>query len=307
MSEETTVPAGLATTPPADAAPAAPPTPAAPADAPATPPAAPAEAAPAAPAAEPKEPANAARFAAAARKERELRQRERQIKEAEERVSKLAGLEAKAKENPLEVLQSLGLTYEQLTNYVIDTLGPPKEKTPADLAREAAAAEVDKRLQAQQEKAQQEQARNIKEAEDRLRADIAETLKSAQDAEVVKWAGDADLVIAQMQDIYQRDRRIPTVAEAVTAAESKLVSDLVASWQSMPAKVQQAIAAKIAPAPAAPEKPKEPEQPMPSLLAAARTLTNKLAAATPAPVDGAALTPEQRFQRALARMQGTGA
>lgn len=70
-------------------------------------------------------------FSALAKKEKAIRQKEQALKALEERVAKVDALRQKAKENPLEVLQEYGLTYEQLTDFILSG-NAPKEATPDD-------------------------------------------------------------------------------------------------------------------------------------------------------------------------------
>lgn len=80
----------------------------------------------------PKEDMTAAKFAALSRKEKQAREERKKAemlaKEAEEKLSKLKQLES----DPLSVLESLGITYDKLTNMQLDRLeGKQPEKDPA--------------------------------------------------------------------------------------------------------------------------------------------------------------------------------
>jgi hypothetical protein len=288
-----------------EAAPAAPPPP------PAATEAAPSAAPPAdAPKDAPPEQPNAARFAAAARKERELRQRERQIKEAEERVAKSKSFEESFNADPLKALESLGWSFERLTNHVVDSLGPVKEKTPAEVAREAAAEEYERRETEGKKRADEERSRNLREAEAQLLAHVTETLKKPEaDYETVSWAGDPEAVVQAMTDIFARDRRMPTIQEAAKMAEETLVNELVERLATVPTKVRQKLLDTWTPkAPSEPEKPQEPAVAVNPMSMVARTLTNRIAAdTTPAKETAKPYDPNEAFQRALRIMQATRA
>ena len=79
-----------------------------------------------APVADPQEARLSARFAALSRKEKSLREQERRVKEAEQRLRLLDDQDRLAKEDPLALLDKLGITYEQLTDHVLG-LGAPKD------------------------------------------------------------------------------------------------------------------------------------------------------------------------------------
>ncbi len=58
-------------------------------------------------------------FAALSRKEKALREKEKTFKDAESKLAAIETLRQKALTNPLEVLQEYGLSYEQLTDYIL--------------------------------------------------------------------------------------------------------------------------------------------------------------------------------------------
>lgn len=261
------------------------------------------------PAAEVKERADAARLASAMRKERELRQRERAIKEAEEKLKRWTELEAKAKADPLEALEAFGHSFETATNKAIEKYAPPKERTPEELAKEAAAAEF-KRLQEEHAKlSAEEQRRNQEKAEKQIREDIASSLQKAPpDLEAIAWARNEDMVIDAMTDIFQRDRRIPTVAEAAKAAQEKFVADLAKQFADAPKVIRDALIAQwTPPAPKEPEAKPAQEAPTNPFAAAVKTLTNRTTAETFVPKSDVSATEQDRFARALRILQGNRA
>ena len=84
-----------------------------------------------APVAEPKaEPQDdfSSKFAALSRKERDLLQRERAFKERESRLSKYEEVEKHKSQNPMAVLETYGITFEQLLDHQLKETASPEDK-----------------------------------------------------------------------------------------------------------------------------------------------------------------------------------
>lgn len=244
-----TAPAPAAVTP--DAAPAAPvvPVEAAPADAPAEKPAT----------------RESARFAELAKRQRELTQRQLELKAKEERLSPVEQALSKAKENPLAALEALGMTYEDLTHYI---LNEGKEPAPEDKL-----AAIEKRLNdretAEREAREREANERVEATLSQFKASIAEAAKSAPDKyELILAAGEygTELVFDTVSEYFDSNKQVLPLERALEAVEEYFEKEVL--------KIAQAnkIKAKLAPPVEAKEKEKNPERQTGTTV----TLTNKL-------------------------------
>ena len=119
-------------------------------------------------------------FSALTKKEKALRQKEQQIKAAEDQLKRLEALRQKAKDNPIEVLQEFGLTYDQLTDYI---LGTQKEVTPEDRI-----AAIEERIERERKEAEERAAKAEAERIERTIASWKEhTLKRGLQADADRW------------------------------------------------------------------------------------------------------------------------
>jgi hypothetical protein len=114
------------------------------------------------PAERPKQPIGADRFAALARKERQIQKQLSDLKTQQSRLTSIEQARKEAAVNPVKALESLGLTYEQITNFILGGNKP----TP-DLEVKAVRDEVDRlrQEQATRDQAQQEAAKRQAEKE----------------------------------------------------------------------------------------------------------------------------------------------
>lgn len=99
-------------------------------------------------------------FSALSKKEKALRQKEQQLKTLEEQVRKAETLRQKAKDNPLEVLNEYGVTYEQLTDYILGNEKPAP--SPEDKIRA-----IEERLERERQEAAEARSRAEQEAIER--------------------------------------------------------------------------------------------------------------------------------------------
>lgn len=144
MSDEITVtPVGAPALPAvAPAVPAAPETPAAEGATPAIPETPPAgEGAPPAEPAPTEDPSLASRFAALSRRDKELRERENALKAQEatvkatqEQIQAIADLKELGKENPMAVMEEYGITFDQLTQFILNDGKKTPEEQIAELS-----------------------------------------------------------------------------------------------------------------------------------------------------------------------------
>ncbi len=206
-----------------------------------------------------------ARFAELAKRQRELTQRQLELKAKEERLSPVEQALSKAKENPLAALEALGMTYEDLTHYI---LNEGREPAPEDKL-----AAIEKRLNdretAEREAREREANERVEATLSQFKASIAEAAKSAPDKyELILAAGDygTELVFDTVSEYFQSNQQVLPLERALEAVEEYFEKEAL--------KIAQAnkIKAKLAPPVEAKEKEKTPERQTGTTV----TLTNKL-------------------------------
>lgn len=210
-------------------------------------------------------PRDGARFAELAKRQRELTQRQLDLKAKEDRLGPVEQALSKAKENPLAALEALGMTYEDLTHYI---LSEGKEPGPEDKL-----AAIEKRLN--EREAAEREARE-KEASDRVEATLSQfkaSIVSSAKAdpaayEMILAMGDygTELVFDTVSEYFQSNQQVLPLETALQAVESYLEGEAL--------KVAQAnkIKARLAP-PSAKETDKTTERQSGQQTV---TLTNKL-------------------------------
>lgn len=206
-----------------------------------------------------------ARFAELAKRQRELTQRQLELKAKEERLSPVEQALAKAKENPLAALEALGMTYEDLTHYI---LNEGKEPEPEDKL-----AAIEKRLNdretAEREAREKEAAERVEATLTQFKTSIADTAKASPDKyELILNAGDygTELVFDTVSEYFQTHGEVLPIETALEHVEAYFEKEAL--------RISQAnkIKAKLVPPVEPKEKDKNPErQTGPSV-----TLTNKL-------------------------------
>lgn len=271
------------------------------------------------PTAAPKEEPVSQRFEALARREREIRrqaqeakQREEALKERETKYQSFEEKKAKARLNPLEALQELGLTYEELTQYIIND-----QKPTADMEVKSVRDEIRKMREDQvrlQTEAKERQEKEIEQsraqAVENYKADLADFLaEHAETYDLVANLGDqgVDLVYDTIQtdwqkkiEKYEANGRIGRPPKIMSTEEAvKLVEDYyeqeMDSYYSKSKKLQSKYARTEAAKPAGDVA----EDPAPS---PARTLNNGLISPS-SPGLVSAQTDADRMARALKALE----
>jgi hypothetical protein len=238
-------------------------------------------------------PRDGARFAELAKRQRELTQRQLDLKAKEDRLGPVEQALAKAKENPLAALEALGMSYEDLTHYI---LSEGKEPTAEDKLA-AIEKRIDAKEAAEREAAQKEADARVEATISQFKASIEQTAKASPDAyELVLASGQygLELVFDTVSEYFDSNKQVLPLETALQAVESYLEGEAL--------KVAQAnkIKARLAPPPPAKETDKTPErQSGPSV-----TLTNKLVSSA---ADGAArrLSEEESKKAAASLLRWT--
>jgi F0F1-type ATP synthase membrane subunit b/b' len=246
------------------------------------------------------------KFAALAKKDKmvskraqEVSELEKTIKEREAKIqSESARLEAIRKTaslNPIEAMKELGLTYEQVTEFILN-----KEKPTPDAKVEALRQEVEdirKTAQAEREKlkaeAEELTKKQSQQVVDNFKATIGDFVKkNAEKYELIQKLDERGLINAKelifrgIEMVHQDKGVFPTIEEATEGVQTYLLTELEAVIANVKHFKDKAVV-------------KTPEGATPT-----STITNSMNSgiATNLP----AATEEDRIRRAIAAMDATG-
>lgn len=225
-------------------------------------------------------------------REQSLVEREKKIGEGSDRFEKL---KAEAPMNPLAALESLGITYQQITDFILNQKKPSAELVAAEAARKATREELDKASKAREDESKklaEDAAADAKKNHERIitefRSEVAQFVKANADTyELINLYDQAEVVSATIEQHFEATR---------DAGDPKVMSykegcDLVEKY--LEEQVDKAKTTKKLQAKADPQPKVESKSP---LNAKPRTLTNQL---TPsAPAHPRPLSREERIERA---------
>ena len=166
------------------------------------------------PAPEPEKPReqNSARFAALARKEQEVFRKQQAIRQQQAELARQAdevrafnAMRHQALQNPLEALKSLGLTYEQITDYVLNDNKPTPSLEVQSVRQEIEALKQQQQLERQRilEEQRQMQTQQQQEIIENFREEVNEYVAQHADTyELTSLYGGANLVFQVIEEHY---------------------------------------------------------------------------------------------------------
>jgi hypothetical protein len=175
-------------------------------------------------------------FAALAKKEKRILSKQQELeaknKDLEEKLKKYEQFEAKkqaARTNPLEYLSEAGLTYDELTQYILNG-SKALEKDKATEIEERlnsfiAQAEADKKSQAERE------AKLAQEQEEKVIAQFKESVKShinnkKSDYELINLYDATELVISTIEAHFEKTQQILDTDSAAELVEKHLEDEI---------------------------------------------------------------------------------
>lgn len=172
------------------------------------------------------------RFAELTKKERAILQKQQQLKESSKALEEFENAKKNAKLNPKALLEAYGLSYQGLTEFLLNDEKPTPEtqiKTELDLLKSQL--EEERRLR---ETKEQEAERM---AEEKVVTEFKASLKdlaTSDDFELIRSEGDdgIDLVYAVMEEYYDSTGNMMDKAEAMKQVESHLESELKRKYQN---------------------------------------------------------------------------
>lgn len=165
-------------------------------------------------------------YAALARKEAAMRTREKELQTKEasfkSQESEIAAMKAqiqKLKENPLEVLNSLGITYDQLVEQAVNQPNPELQSVQNEIKALKDAQKASEEASKSRESAQRDAA--IKQIEH----DVTDLVENNPEFSTVKEAGAASDVVELIVKTFDETGKLLTVDEAAQAIETELFEE----------------------------------------------------------------------------------
>jgi len=264
-----------------------------------TPPAAPA----ATPAPEKKDDFLSPKFAALARQEKQIRA-ERQKFKAEreafeaEKQARLNGYipKDKFKADPLAAFQDAGISYDELTQHLLNA--PQGQVDPTVRALQSQVQELTSKLSQFTQKQEETQTTAYKQALDTIRHKVKGMVEANPEFEMIKALDQHEAVVALIEETFKSDGYVMSEEEAAREVEEHLAEEAIrmASLE----KVKR----KLAPPPAEPAPTPQAGSPAPQKQAPTqqpqiKTLTNAVNSTT-----SRRLTDRERRERAILAAQG---
>lgn len=165
---------------------------------------------------DPKFEALAKKEAAFRSKEREFQAREASYKEKEAKLAAAEAFQTRLKESPLDVLNELGITYDQLVEQAVNAPSPESREIKNELKsiRETQAKLIDDAKKASD--TQRESA--VKQ----IRYDVQDLIDSDPQFEITKATGSIDDVVELITRTFDETGRLMTVDQAAKKVEEEL-------------------------------------------------------------------------------------
>lgn len=240
------------------------------------------------------------KFAILARKEKAMREHARQL-EAEKQA--LEGAKAEIEQakswktrllqDPLSVMQEAGLTYDQLTNFILNQ-PKPEDMQFLKLQQELASQKVTQEQILNQ--IQQTEAQHVEQAKKLLRREIDLLVDDGDSFEAIRTHGELakDAVMELIQQTLNEDGYLMNTEEAAKEIEEHLIE------QAISLSRLKAVQSKLNPTPPVEEEQvMEAPKPMQTQKPHFNTLSNRITPSTTQPVND-----RERRQRAILAFQG---
>lgn len=231
------------------------------------------------------------RFAILAKQERALRQREAQLKAGAAKQAEWEKARQEATTNPLKALEALGLSYEQITQFMLNGSKPTPELELQSVKQEMAAFRKEQEdkaiaLKAEQEsKAKAEYQTTLSE----FNSEVDNFIKTHADTyELTNLYEGQSIVSATIEQHFANTKKILSIEEASNLVEKYFEEQVQAATKSKKFQAKQT--------------PKEEGQPRREQAAksSAPTLSNELTSSAPSMLP--AKTENDRMQRAMAAL-----
>lgn len=237
------------------------------------------------------------RFAALAKKERALQKQMAEIKQAQVKMSEWEKARSEATTNPIKALEMLGLSYEQITQFMLNGQKPTPEleiqavkKQLQDMKQEQES-KAKAELEASQSKAKAEYQRTLSE----FNQEVGEFVKAnAGEYELTAMYQGEAIISATIEQHFANTKKILSIKEAADLVEKYFEEQVSAAQKTKKFQAKQT--------------PKE-EKPQPKRESVSKqstpTISNELTSSAPSLLP--AKTEQDRLTRAMAALERAGA
>lgn len=167
------------------------------------------------------------RFAALTRKEKSLLEQQRELKERIKYAEEYENAKKNAKMNPKAAMESLGLTYEELTNFILND-EQPDETTKVNTKIEALEKMLEDERNARLKEKEDAQTQAQQQLVEEYRGKMYELASSDENYELVHTYGDEgqDLAFKIAEAHYEQNSEVLPPEQALKLAEEYLENEL---------------------------------------------------------------------------------
>lgn len=186
-------------------------------------------------------------FAAMAKKDKELRARNAQIRQKEiqiqEKEAQFARFEQLKAQNPAEAIKTLGISYEDVTNSLLNG-GTPSTEVEIKNIKQQMAEYIQKQeaeKQALVQKQQQAQVAQTQQVLSTFKTEVAEFVKANPEAyKLTNVEGEEayKLIADTVENVFYATKKIISKEEAAKTVEEYLKKDAEAKWAAMGFKTE---------------------------------------------------------------------
>lgn len=239
------------------------------------------------------------------KKQQEIQAKEKDIQEKYSKYQEFESLKGSARSNPLKALESLGLSYDEITDYILNDSKPTVSSEVKTVQDELA--QFKKQLEEEKEsvkrREEEEREKQYSSAITTFKAEITDFItENSTEYELIGAYNQSELVYNTIEEAYNRSLeegtpKILSIKEAASMVE-KYLEEEVSKVLSLN-KVKSRFAPKVEEAPTPKEEPKF----MPSSSASPKTLNNQITSSAPSMLP--AKTETDRLRRAMAKLSGS--
>jgi hypothetical protein len=238
---------------------------------------------------------SAIRFAELSRRTKEQFRKEQELKQLEERLNPINDALSKAKENPLAILEAAGLSYEDLTDFILQ--GAFSNEAPRALSVEEKVEQLELRLKAEEDaKVQKQQEAEQAHIESSIASfkNTVRELAESPDFELIKATEQHDMVYDLVLAHHESTGEVLPIDRAMQLVEEHLLNELE-SKAFKTNKIRQRLMPESQPSQQATSQVHKP-------IAPKVTLSNSMTTQTQAQQPSAKLSPEDARAKAIAML-----
>jgi hypothetical protein len=231
------------------------------------------------------------RFAALAKKERAIQKQLADIKAREASVKAFESLKASATSNPLEALKALGLSYEQITQYLLNGNKPTPEAEVSQVRQDLEKLKQEQVQREEQAKVAAKQAaeREYQQTLEDFSSEVKGFVQSNKDSyELTNMYQGEEIVLSTIEQHFANTKRIMSIKEAADLVEAYFEEQVKAAQQTKKFQAKQE------------PKVSEGQPKRESVSKSTPTLSNGLTSSAPSLLP--AKTEQARMQRAMAAL-----